>query len=177
MQNDDFMKRFRKAFDNATMAVIARRLGIPHATVRNYYQDGRLPAPEVLIKIAAVTGISLNWLLLGTGEMYATAHPSIGLGRFLEDKINDIVDKRFAELNGDSVQELGAIDGEFDVEGALKKYNDPQQVMNEWFAYEGRAYPQDYGVMFFRGWETFSDEDKTAALYDAKQMLDRVLRG
>jgi len=161
------------------MAVIARRLGIPHATVRNYYQDGRLPAPEVLIKIAAVTGISLNWLLLGTGEMYATAHPSIGVGRFLEDKINEIVDKRIAELNGGGVQDLGAVDvpDEFDVEASLKKYNDPQRVMHDWFEHEGRAYPHDYGVMFFRGWESFSDEDKTAALYDAKQLLDRVLRG
>lgn len=176
MNNNDFTARFKKAFEGATMAVIARRLGIPHATVRNYYQDGRLPAPEVLIKIAAVTGISLNWLLLGTGEMYAAANPSIGLGRFLEDKINDIVDKRFAELESGTVQDLGSVD-EFDVERALRKNDNPQQVMSAWFAHEGRPYPQDYGIMFFRGWETFSDEDKTAALYDAKQLLDRVLRG
>lgn len=30
---------------------MARRLNIPHTTVRNYYFD-RIPAPEVLIKIA-----------------------------------------------------------------------------------------------------------------------------
>jgi len=176
MNNNEFISRFKKAFEGATMAVIARRLGIPHATVRNYYQEGRLPAPEVLIKIAAVTGISLNWLLLGTGEMYATAHPSIGLGRFLEDKVSEMVDKRFAELNSGAVMDLGTVD-EFNVEASLKKHNDPQLVMSEWFEHEGRAYPQDYGVMFFRGWDGFSDEDKTAALYDAKQLLDRVLRG
>ena len=67
--NSGFVDRLRAAFGDASMAVVARRLGIPHATVRNYYQ-GRLPAPEVLIKIAAETGISLNWLLMGTGEMF-----------------------------------------------------------------------------------------------------------
>ena len=54
----DFIDRLNTAFDNVTMADVARRLKIPHATVRNYYQ-GRLPASEVLIKIANETGVSL----------------------------------------------------------------------------------------------------------------------
>jgi transcriptional regulator with XRE-family HTH domain len=51
------------------MADIARRIGsYRHATIRNYFQ-GRLPAPEVLIKIANETNVSLNWLLTGDGEI------------------------------------------------------------------------------------------------------------
>ena len=160
------------------MAVVAKRLGIPHATVRNYYH-GRLPAPEVLIKIAATTGVSLNWLLLGRGEMFGGEAGPVALGRFLELKIGEIIDRKLGERVGPQLQQLHGADviDEFDVESSLRKYNDPQRVMKEWFAHEGRAYPQDYGVMFFRGWETFSDEDKTAALYDAKQLLDGVLKG
>jgi hypothetical protein len=30
-------------------------------------------------------------------------------------------------------------------------------------------------VAFFRGWETFSAEDKIAAVHDAKRVLDKVL--
>ena len=45
--NDEFSKRLQRAFDYASMADIARRIGVPHATVRNYF-GGRLPAPEVI---------------------------------------------------------------------------------------------------------------------------------
>lgn len=158
------------------MADVARRLDIPHATVRNYY-NGRLPAPDVLIKIASETNVSLNWLLMGTGDMYAGQAPKIGLGRFLEDRIGEIIDEKLASLRGEGVVNLGSIDirEEFDVEDALNRLGDPQSVMSEWFRYEGREYPQDYGVVFFRGWETFSVKDKIAAIRDAKRVLDRSL--
>ena len=58
--NTDFTERLKQAFDHATMAEIARRIDVPHATIRNYFQ-GRMPAPDVLIKIAGNTGVSLNW--------------------------------------------------------------------------------------------------------------------
>ena len=171
--NDEFILRLRKAFDNASMAVVARRLGIPHATVRNYYQ-GRLPAPEVLIKIATETGVSLNWLLIGTGDMYAGQTPPVGLGKFIEAKIAEMIDQRLTAFGRVDVADLGATD-EFDVESALAATDDPQRVMSDWFAFEGREYPKDFGVVFFRGWESFSSEDKVAAIMDAKRVLDRSL--
>ena len=58
---DEFTERLKQAFDFASMAEIARRIGVPHATIRNYFQ-GRMPAPDVLIKIANQTHVSLNWL-------------------------------------------------------------------------------------------------------------------
>lgn len=67
--------------------------------------------------------------------------------------------------------------GGFFVEGAIKKYDDPQQVMVEWFKFEGRECPQDFGVVFFKGWESFTPEDKLAAIIDAKRVLDRSLGG
>lgn len=174
--NKEFIVRLNRAFDHASMADVARRLGIPHATVRNYYQ-GRLPAPDVLIKIANETNVSLNWLLIGTGDMYGGRSPKIGLGRFIEDRIGEIVDEKLAALGINGVADLGSVDigKEFDVEKALEQFGDPQSVMNEWFRYEGRVCPQDYGVVFFRGWEAFSIEDKAAAVRDAKRVLDRSL--
>ncbi|HQY68728.1 MAG TPA: helix-turn-helix domain-containing protein [Pyrinomonadaceae bacterium] len=174
--NNEFILRLNRAFDHASMADVARRLGIPHATVRNYYQ-GRMPAPEVLIKIANETNVSLNWLLIGTGDMYAGQTPKIGLGRFIEDRIGEFIDEKLAALRSDGVVNLGSVDvrEEFDVEAALEQFGDPQSVMNEWFRYEGRECPQDYGVVFFRGWETFSVHDRIAAIRDAKRVLDRSL--
>lgn len=173
--NEDFVRRLNLAFDGATMAVVARRLGIPHATVRNYYQ-GRLPAPDVLIKIAGVTGVSLNWLLMGRGEIYVGDTEPIGLGRFIEAKIGEMIDRRLADLNS-NVEDLGAVDvpDEFDIDAAVLRLGDPQAIMNEWFEYEGRTAPGDYGIIFFRGWETFSHEQKAAAIRDAKRVLDRSL--
>lgn len=175
--NKDFIERLRKAFGHASMADVARRLGIPHATVRNYYQ-GRLPAPEVLIKIANETGVSLNWLLAGTGDFYADQRPPVGLGKFIEDKIGEIIDKKLAELGKRGIEDLGSIDlcDAFDVEAAVLRLDDPQRVMDEWFRHEGRETPRDYGVVFFRGWEAFSFDDKVAAVRDARKTLDRSLQ-
>jgi transcriptional regulator with XRE-family HTH domain len=175
IMHEDFVQRLRWAFEGQSMAVVARRLGIPHATVRNYYQ-GRLPAAEVLIKIAAETGISLNWLLLGTGEMYSGDTEPIGLGRFIEAKVNEMIDRKLASMNTE-IADLGTIDdrSEFSLDAALDKYGDPQTIMNEWFKSEGRKAPVDYGIVFFNGWESFSHRDKVDALRDAKRVLDRSL--
>lgn len=172
----DFIERLHRVFDNESMADVARRLKIPHATVRNYYQ-GRLPAPEVLIKIAGETGVSLNWLLMGTGDMFAGERPPIGIGKFIEGKIIEIVDQRLAARGASDVTELDSVDvrEEYDVEAAILRLGDPQSVMIDWFRHEGREAPKDYGVVFFSGWETFSLENKVAAVQDAKRVLDRSL--
>lgn len=172
--NKDFVTRLDKTFQYESMADVARRLGIPHATVRNYYQ-GRLPAPEVLIKIANVTNVSLNWLLTGKGDMYGNQKPAVGLGRFIEDKVIEIVDARLAAHGQGAVQELGSVD-EFDPTAAIEANDDPVSVMNDWFAHEGRECPADLGMVFFRGWGSFTLDEKAAALTDAKRMIERSMR-
>lgn len=170
----EFISRLDQAFDGATMATVARRLGIPHATVRNYYKEGRLPAPEVLIKIASVTGISLNWLLMGRGRMYESEAPTVDIGRVLEVKITEIVERKLSAASG--IQQLGTVDSAvFDVSAAIERLDDPEAVMSEWFRHEGREYPQDYGIAFFRGWGSFSSAEKEAAVRDAKRVIDRSL--
>lgn len=169
--NKDFVERLNRAFGGAKMSEVARRLNIPHATVRNYYKTGRLPAPDVLIKIADETGVSLNWLLLGTGEMYAGQVPPVALGAFIDAKIGEMIDRRLAEREGSAMPTE-----EFDLTSAVGAYDDPHQVMSAWFRHERRRYPEDFGIAFFRGWESFSVEDKVAAMRDAKQMIDRMLK-
>lgn len=175
--SEDFTERLRQAFGFATMAVIARRLGIPHATVRNYFR-GRMPASEVLIKIANETNVSLNWLLIGTGEMYVPGTQTIGLGELFDQKIEEIIDRKLSVRRAEGVQDLGSVDlpPKFNIEAALAKLDDPHFVMSEWFRHEGREYPHDFGVVFFQGWETYSDEEKIEAVKDAKKVLDRTLK-
>lgn len=175
--NGDFAKRLAAAFDNQTMAQIARRVGVPHATVRNYFQ-GRLPSPEVLIKIAQATQVSLNWLLMGTGEMFTEAGARRDIGRLIEDRIEEILEQKLADRRAGTVQELGNVDAAppFDVEDSLARLGDPHKVMGEWFRHEKRKYPKDFGVDFFRGWETFTDQERVDAIRDAKKVLDRTLK-
>ncbi len=176
MMNDAFRERLKQAFDFATMAEIARRIGVPHATVRNYFR-GRMPAPEVLIKIANETHVSLNWLLIGTGEMYVSGPRPLDLGKLFEEKIDEMLEKKLASRR-DGVQDLGTVDSgpAFSIEAAVRKYDDPQRVMSEWFRHEGRQYPKDYGVVFFQGWESYTFDEKIDAVKDAKKVLDRTLK-
>jgi transcriptional regulator with XRE-family HTH domain len=174
MTNREFVARLNTAFEHASMAEVARRLGVPHATVRNYYM-GRLPSPDVLIKIARETGVSLNWLLAGTGPVYVGEAPTASLGPMIERRIEEIIDRRLDERLGTAAVRPAAAREGFDVAAAVAKYHDPQSVMSEWFKFEEREYPADYGVVFFNGWEAFSPEEKVAAVYDAKRVLDRSL--
>ena len=172
-----FQDRLGRIFDFASMADIARRLGLPHATVRNYF-GGRLPAPEVLIRIAEATNVSINWLLTGKGEMFAGEPRGLDVGRVIDARILELVDRKLAERFEPEVQQLGTIDEPqpFDVTAAIDKHGDPQRVMAEWFKFEGRKYPKDFGVVFFQGWESFSADERVDAIHDAKKVLDRTLR-
>jgi AcrR family transcriptional regulator len=175
--NSEFVARLNRTFDNASMAAVARRLKVPHATVRNYYKEGRLPAPEVLIKIATETGVSLNWLLTGSGDMYGSDRPPLALGRFIEEMIQEIIDRKLAAL-ASPVQDLGVADefSDFDVAEAVERHDDPQEIMGIWFEHEGRDYPEDFGVVFFQGWQSFTIDEKIEAVLDAKRVLDRSLK-
>lgn len=172
-----FQDRLGRIFDFASMADIARRLGLPHATVRNYF-GGRLPAPEVLIRIAEATNVSINWLLTGKGEMFAGEPRGLDVGRVIDARILELVERKLAERFEPEVQQLGTIDEPqpFDVTAAIDKHGDPQRVMAEWFKFEGRKYPKDFGVVFFQGWESFSADERVDVIHDAKKVLDRTLR-
>ena len=176
-EKGEFQDRLARIFDFGTMAEIARRLDLPHATIRNYF-GGRLPSPEVLIKIADATNVSLNWLLTGKGEMYAGKPKGLDIGIVLEERIAEIIDRKLAErLEPGSVKHAPPAEEEraFDVDDAIERLRDPNQVMSEWFRFEGREYPQDFGVVFFQGWESFTPEERIDAVHDAKKVLDRTL--
>jgi transcriptional regulator with XRE-family HTH domain len=62
----DFQGRLKDACESEEPAEIARKLGIPYQTVKNYL-GGRLPAADVLIRISDTTNVSIHWLLTGVG--------------------------------------------------------------------------------------------------------------
>lgn len=172
----EFTDRLKRAFGYGTMADIARQLGVPHATIRNYFQ-GRLPAPEVLIKIANETNVSLNWLLAGKGEMYVSG-ATADIGRLIDERIDELIARKLSQNTDAAVQELGGFDARkpFDIESAVRRYGDPERIMSEWFHHDGRDYPADFGIVFFQGWESYTPDERVEAVRDAKKVLDRTLR-
>jgi hypothetical protein len=64
--NAEFGARLAEAFGTESIPEIAARLGTTYQVIKNYF-TGRLPAAEMLIAISKQTGISIHWLLTGTG--------------------------------------------------------------------------------------------------------------
>jgi transcriptional regulator with XRE-family HTH domain len=62
----EFIDRLVEACGSAKAADIQRLLGITYQTAKNYL-NGRLPHPEILIRISERTGHSIDWLLTGRG--------------------------------------------------------------------------------------------------------------
>ncbi len=63
----DFARRFKEAFNHASNAEIARRLGVTDMTVKPYADGDRLPVGELLLWISLKSGCSVDWLLTGKG--------------------------------------------------------------------------------------------------------------
>ena len=61
-------KRIAKVRGDRSQRAFARELGVFQQNV-NRYERGATPHPDFLLKLAMKEGISLDWLLLGTGPM------------------------------------------------------------------------------------------------------------
>lgn len=64
---DSFGERLKAAFNFASQAEIARKMGVSEAAVKNYI-DGRVPNADKLLQIRALTNCNLDWLLTGEGN-------------------------------------------------------------------------------------------------------------
>lgn len=168
-----FGARFADLFAGKKQIQVAEALDVTDAAVRNYL-GGRVPDAEKLQLIARVTGCDLHWLLTGEGQKFKrdeTEQNVPSLEDVLDRKIREIVRE---ELRAAAVvQDLGSVD-EFDLETAVERYDDPQVIMAEWFRHDGLRPPEDYGIVFFKGWTTLSKEEKIAALRDARKVMERT---
>lgn len=63
--------RIRSIRGTKTQKAFADSLGISTQAVINYERHGRTPKQQVLNKISNVYGINVDWLLTGTGVMFA----------------------------------------------------------------------------------------------------------
>ena len=62
-------ERLREIKGNRSTAAFARFLDVGVSTLHNY-ENGRTPPIDFLLNVAARTGVSIEWLLTGTGQKY-----------------------------------------------------------------------------------------------------------
>lgn len=58
-----FLKESQEAF--------ARKLNVNNSTLSKYEVDLRRPDPDFFVKIKKISGVDLNWLIVGEGEMFS----------------------------------------------------------------------------------------------------------
>lgn len=76
-------------------------------------------------------------------------------------------------LTGEGPQTAGG-NREFDIERSVDKHDDWREVMNDWFAWEGKEMPDTLGASFMGGWNMLTKEERIDAIRDFKMLLDRV---
>lgn len=92
-------------------SVFAKKAGIPHSTFFGYV-NGRMPAPEHLVRIRDTFGVNINWLLTGAGEPYSpeeegTAGEPISLYGTVEEQIDS--GELLQARHGEEIDELGRL--------------------------------------------------------------------
>ncbi len=65
----EIIERMKRADGLKNDSAVARRLNVTPQALSNYKKKGRMPAGLVL-KFAAIYGLSMDWLLTGSGKMY-----------------------------------------------------------------------------------------------------------
>ena len=69
LRNPDFHARLKSLVGNEQPFSWAARVGISKGAFHRIWNEGTIPGPDHLVRIQEVTGISIDWLLTGKGEM------------------------------------------------------------------------------------------------------------
>jgi transcriptional regulator with XRE-family HTH domain len=181
-----FGERLRKAFDNASNAEIARKIGVSEPAVGNYVK-GRIPDAEKLLQISNLTNCNLHWLLTGEGKQQAEVDPSKGLGLpvdfphvieidFKEDSgdrrnVAITLERRIREIVREELKAVAEIIDEYDIEAGVKKYDNALPVLIEWYAHDHLPSP-DIGALAFSGWDEMSLEQKVKQIRNLREEID-----
>lgn len=78
-------------------------------------------------------------------------------------------------LTGEEPKYVGGSPTVFDLERSIELYDDWQEVLEEWYDFEGRVMPDLGGVAFMGGWEKFDRRQRVAAITDLKMLLDKTM--
>ncbi len=78
LRNPGFHARLRQLLGAERPYAWAERMGISKGAFTRIWKEGTVPTSELLLRIRAATGISLEWLLAGEGAPRASPQPDGG---------------------------------------------------------------------------------------------------
>jgi transcriptional regulator with XRE-family HTH domain len=196
-----FGERLRQAFNNASNAEIARKLGVSEPAIGNYVK-GRIPDADKLLQISTLTGCNLHWLLTGEGRRLAEPdhphdfqldrdhpndfkldpdHPDDAyIERIHPNDYADIpqrrtvavaLERRIREIVREELQAVTDKIDEYDIEAGVKKYDNALPVLMEWYAHDHLP-PPTIGVLAFSGWEKLSLEQKVEQIRNYREAYE-----
>lgn len=167
-----FGERLRRAFGNAKNAEIARKLGVTESAVKNYI-EGRIPDATRLLQIKDLTNCNLHWLLTGEEQPDTAPQKVLDLDSAFRDVVRRMIKEELA-LTLEPAQDIGSVD-EFDLEAAVKKYDNALPVIEDWYRHEGLA-PPTFQDLRFSGWAEMSLEEKVLEVRNFRELFEAQRR-
>ena len=92
--NKDMGRRLRERRGNRTLQAMAEMAGTSPSTIQRY-ERGRIPAADILEKLAGLYGATVRWLLTGddgTGQVAEPPEPYGDLERSDKRVLDDVAD-------------------------------------------------------------------------------------
>jgi hypothetical protein len=87
----------------------------------------------------------------------------------IKSMIDEELTERMITLQG--AQDLGTVD-DFDIEAAVRKYDNAIPVLQEWYQHDGLTSPQ-FQALAFAGWDKMSLEEKVKEIRAVRGIVDR----
>jgi hypothetical protein len=151
----------------------ARLLGITKQAVYDWQKN--TPGIDNLLKVAKSSNTSLHWILTGEGERIVNSEKKISIEEAIERRVREIVREEFVLLTKTEQppQELGTVD-EFDIEAAVKKYDNAGAVLRDWYRHDGIPMP-DVSGLAFADWQKMSLAAKIKEVTNTRKNIDNAL--
>jgi transcriptional regulator with XRE-family HTH domain len=182
LNSSDIFARILKALEAKNAPDAARKLGISKQAVYDWQKN--TPSLENLVKIAESTGTSLDWLLRGADQgQIALPKLTLNFDELLERRMREIAREEIAifKVPHHGTQDLGTVD-EFNLESAVKKYDNALPVLREWYAHDKLPFPEDLRGLSFEHWETMTLAQKVKEVravrnaHDEERFFDELTK-
>ncbi|EJP9599432.1 helix-turn-helix transcriptional regulator, partial [Salmonella enterica] len=66
IQKESVRERIKLLMRGRSKSAVAKLWGLPFSTLNNYFEKDAIPSLQVASQIAAVEGVTIDWLVLGT---------------------------------------------------------------------------------------------------------------
>ncbi|ECG2605593.1 XRE family transcriptional regulator [Salmonella enterica subsp. enterica serovar Montevideo] len=75
IQKESVRERIKLLMRGRSKSAVAKLWGLPFSTLNNYFEKDAIPSLQVASQIAAVEGVTIDWLVLGTESQEIQTQP------------------------------------------------------------------------------------------------------